>query len=265
MATQVAGAYARLRLLDDQRREAEQRVELERQLERLQRVELMGVQAAGVAHDLNNYLMVVHGALQMLEHGHGSSAADLADAMQATEKSIQVVRQLLALGRPAQRHEGEFELGAKLRDSLHLLRPVIPRSIELVTLREEPARVFADSVQVEQAIANLVLNARDAIASAGRIEVAVDTVTLGPDELRPHPAAQPGRYARMLVRDTGRGISPEHLHRIFEPLFTTKEKGTGLGLAVVARVAQQHHGLVACESTVGQGTTFRFMLPLAGA
>lgn len=264
VATQLAGAYARLRLLERQRREAEQRVELERQLERLQRVELMGVQSAGVAHDLNNYLMVVRSSLELLQSGDLRTAADdLADARLATEKSIQVVQQLLALGRSARTHEGVFELSARLRDSLQVLRPVIPRNIELVTQLEQPARVVADPVQVEQAIANLVLNARDAISSVGRIEVAVDTVTLGPDDVRAYPAARPGRFARMSVRDTGQGISPENLHRIFEPLFTTKAKGTGLGLAVVARVAQQHHGLVACESTVGQGSTFRFMLPLA--
>ena len=113
--------------------------------------------------------------------------------------------------------------------------------------------VNADAVQVEQAIANLVLNARDAIDGAGRIDIELDEITLDDDPSR--------RFARLAVRDSGQGIAPEQRERIFEPLYTTKSNGTGLGLSVVARVAEQHGGLVTCESTVGVGSTFCLLLP----
>lgn len=265
VATQLASAYARWRLIEAQRAEDLRRAALERQLERLQRVEMMGILTAGVAHDLNNYLMVIRVALDGLRSGDPSTVAvDLDAAEGATEWSIAVVQQLLALGRAPRGTPTAFELSDRLREALQVLRPAIPASIEVVERLDQPARVVADPVQVEQALANLVLNARDAIPSVGRIEVEVDTVTLGPDDTRAYPAARPGDFARMSIRDSGVGIAADRMDRIFEPLYTTKARGTGLGLAVVARVAEQHHGFVACESTVGRGSTFRLLLPLAG-
>lgn len=264
LATQLASAYARWRLLEERQRESERRAALERQLERLQRVEMMGVLAAGVAHDLNNYLVVVRGSLDEMAHaGAGARGEDLDNAVHATERSIEVVRQLLALGRNPDGRVREFELGQRARDALQLLRPAIPSSIEVIAPPSPPVTVRADPVQIEQAIANLVLNARDAIRAPGRIQVEVDSVTLGSEAIEAYPNARPGRFGRVSIHDTGLGIAPELRDRIFEPLYTTKPSGTGLGLAVVARVAEQHHGLVACESSPGHGSTFRLLLPLA--
>ncbi len=250
LATQLAGAYSRWCMLEEQDREQERRAALERQLARLQRVEMMGVMTAGVAHDLNNYLMVARLELEAFRDGE----IDTLDAASSVvEKSIAVVQQLLTLGRKQEGNTSSMNLSERVRGSLQLLRPAIPRCINVATRLDPPMHVMADAVQVEQAIANLVLNARDAIAGVGRIDVELDTITLDDDPGR--------RFARLAVRDSGQGIAPEQRERIFEPLYTTKSNGTGLGLAVVARVAEQHGGLVTCESTVGVGSTFCLLLP----
>lgn len=250
LATQLAGAYSRWWMLEEQRREQERRAALERQLARLQRVEMMGVMTAGVAHDLNNYLMIARLELEAFRDGEIDT---LASASSAVEKSIAVVQQLLALGRKQEGNTSSMNLSERVHGSLQLLRPAIPRCINVATRLDPSMRVTADAVQVEQAIANLVLNARDAIAGVGRIDIELDEITLDDDPSR--------RFARLAVRDSGQGIAPEQRERIFEPLYTTKSNGTGLGLSVVARVAEQHGGLVTCESTVGVGSTFCLLLP----
>jgi signal transduction histidine kinase len=116
-------------------------------------------------------------------------------------------------------------------------------------------------VQVDQVLANLVLNARDAVGPAGLIRIGVDEQVLSAEFAGAHPWARPGRFGHVSVSDDGCGIPPEHLERIFDPLFSTKSRGTGLGLAVVSRVVQQHAGLIHCDSTPGCGTTFDLYLP----
>ncbi len=264
LATQLAGAFTRVQLLEKQEQDTVSRLGLERHLESLQRVELMGVLAAGVAHDLNNCLAVVHSNLGSLDLASlapdGGEAVE--DALHATRKACGVVQQLLALGRANSRQHELIDLNARVTSTLQLVRSSIPAEVTVTHEAGHAPLVDGDPVQIEQALANLLINARDAVGRRGRIVVGVMESELTDEFVRTHHWAKPGRYGHVRVRDTGVGIAPEVLTRIYDPLFTTKSTDTGLGLAVVSRVVQQHGGLLHCESTVGAGTTFDVYLPV---
>lgn len=261
LSMQVAAAYSRWQLLEQQRESERARRELERHLESLQRVEMMGVLASGVAHDLNNYLTVIQSGLAQL---HGVDPELLADLRLASVRSSEVTRQLLALGRAQVSRREPVALGAHVESTVQLVRPSMPQGVQLVVEPASAPTVEADPVQVDQVLANLLLNARDAVGDRGTIRIGVDEQVLEQDFVAQHRWARPGRFGRVQVSDDGCGISPENLARVFDPLFSTKSRGTGLGLAVVSRVVQQHDGLVHCDSTVGKGSSFAVYLPAAG-
>lgn len=266
LATQLAGAITRMQLIDRQRQDAASRQRLERHVESLQRVELMGVLAAGVAHDLNNCLSVVQGNLAMIElpaQGEEDTRDAVDAALHASERATGIVRQLLSLGRAQAQHRESIDLDDRVASTIQLVRSSMPSDVLLIHERGMAPRVDGDPVQIEQALANLLINARDAVGTSGQIVVGVSERELTDEFARTHRWARPGRFGRVQVRDSGTGISPEVLPRIFEPLFSTKRTGTGLGLAVVSRVAEQHGGLVHCESVVGHGTTFELYFPIS--
>lgn len=266
LGTQLAGAITRMQLIDRQRQDAASRQRLERHVESLQRVELMGILAAGVAHDLNNCLSVVLGNLGMIElppHGEEDTRDAVDAALHASERATGIVRQLLSLGRAQAQHRESIDLDARVASTIQLVRSSMPSEVTLIHEQGTAPRVDGDPVQIEQALANLLINARDAVGESGQIVVGVSERALTDEFARKHRWARPGRFGRVQVRDTGTGIPPEVLPRIFEPLFSTKSTGTGLGLAVVSRVAEQHGGLVHCESVVGHGTTFELYFPIS--
>jgi signal transduction histidine kinase len=260
---QLAAAYSRLMVLDGRHALEQSQVKLERHLESLQRVELMGILASGVAHDLNNHLTVIQSGLDLIVQGHRDLVEDV---RLAAERAREVTHQLLTLGRASAPRREEIDLRTRLARTVKLLRPSMPRGVQ-VLLEEGSATIEGDPVQIDQVLANLLINARDAVGSSGTIRIGVDERELDPTlPSPPLPASQAiakGRYGHLWVSDDGCGIAPENLDRIFDPLFSTKSKGTGLGLAVVSRVVQQHAGLVLCDSTPGRGTTFEVYLPVA--
>ncbi|MEP7380197.1 MAG: ATP-binding protein [Gemmatimonadota bacterium] len=263
LGTQLAGAIGRMRLLERQRQDAANRLTLERQLESLQRVELMGVLAAGVAHDLNTYLTVVLANLGGLDGSlQGEDAEAVGDALHATRRAAGVVKQLLSLGRAQSRREDRVDLNARVTSTLRLVRSSIPTDVTLVHEVGASPVIEGDPVQIEQALANLLINARDAVGRSGRISVQVGELELTDDFVALNRWARAGRFGHVQVHDSGRGIDPDILPRIFDPLFSTKHAGTGLGLAVVSRVVQQHDGLIHCESSRDGGTTFDLFLPM---
>ena len=260
LGVQLASAYSRLQLLDQQRRDADERAALERRLQTLQRVELMGVLASGVAHDLANYLTVIRSSVELLALDSSDQRA-MDDVEFAIGKARDVVTQLLSLGRSQPVRRERVDLNERVASTLQLVKGALPRTVRVSHDARPVPSVEADPVQIDQVLANLVLNARDAIGPGGSIRIGVDEQVLGADFVRAHPWARPGRYGHVSVCDDGCGIPPEHVQRVFEPLFSTKRTGTGLGLAVVSRVIQQHHGIVHCASTPGTGTTFDVYLP----
>ena len=156
-------------------------------------------------------------------------------------------------------------LDAIVRDAQALMRPVVPKGVELECSVEEGMRVRVDAAQVEQLLLNLVLNACDAMPEGGRVTVRGDAVELDERFAEEHVWARPGLYAQVVVEDTGVGMEPELLARIFEPFFTTKpeEKGSGLGLAISRGVAEQHGGFLHATSVPGEGSRFALFLPRA--
>ena len=270
----LAGSFDRLlegldaRDADRRQAEAERRL-LEERLQAQQRLDSLGVLAGGIAHDFNNLLtpIIANATLAMedLPSGH-ALRADMQEIVTAARHGADLARRILAFSRRQVLQTQVIDLNAELRALEKTLRSAVGEEVEL---RVEPvgvaAYVRADPTQLQQAVLNLAVNAREAMPGGGKLTVTV--AVPGLDGKTPWVARRrpEGRYVLLTVSDTGVGIDAATLPRIFEPFFTTKgsAKGTGLGLATVHGIVQQHGGDVEVASTPGAGTTFRLYLPLA--
>lgn len=248
-------------------RDITEQARLAEQLRRTQKIESMGQLAGGVAHDFNNLLQVVKVNANFLADDPYLSAESrqfLNDIGLAVNRAADLTRQLLALGRRQTLQIKELDPAELTRSILKLVHRVLGEHIEIAfNASGELESVRGDPGQLEQVILNLCVNARDAMPGGGRLTLALDNVLMGPAQVRAWPWARAGRYVRLLVTDTGSGMAPEQLARIFEPFYTTKPtgKGTGLGLSVVQGIVQQHEGFISVYSEVGLGTTFHIYLP----
>jgi two-component system, cell cycle sensor histidine kinase and response regulator CckA len=263
--------YAIYRDITDQR-EAERKLrEREEDLRHAQRLEAVGKLAGGVAHDFNNLLTVINGharfVLSALAEDH-PGRPDLEEVERAGLRAAALTQQLLAFSRRQVLRPEVLNLNGVVREMERMLRRLIGSHIRLVTgLRAQPAAVLADRGQLEQVVMNLVVNARDAMPGGGTLTIATDTTELDPlDPELDNWQTEPGSYVRLVVADTGAGMTPEILDRIFDPFFTTKErgKGTGLGLATVFGIVKQSGGHVTAESN-GEGSRFSVYLRAASA
>jgi PAS domain S-box-containing protein len=241
---------------------------LEVQLRESHKMEAVGQLAAGVAHDFNSLLSVIHGHVSMqlarpdLDR---SVASSLKQVKQAAERAATLTRQLLTFSRKQVVHCTRFDLNATVARQLELLQRAVGETVGIEWHpAPAPAVVDADEPSLEQVVMNLLLNARDAMPNGGHlaVSVALADLTGSPGH---HPDAHAGPYVVLTTRDAGCGIDARILSRIFEPFFTTKPpgKGTGLGLAIVYAIVHRHGGWVEVDSTLGQGSTFRVFLPAA--
>ncbi|MGH7365324.1 MAG: GAF domain-containing protein [Candidatus Rokuibacteriota bacterium] len=244
-----------------------QRKQLEDELRQAQKMEAIGRLAGGVAHDFNNLLTVITGRSVLLL---GRMPAD--DPLRRSVEQIQktadraagLTRQLLAFSRKQVLQRKNLEINGTVAETSAMLRRLIGEDINLLlTLGAGAGRVNADPGQLEQALLNLAVNARDAMPQGGTLSVETDSVQLGAAPPDRPDALPPGPYAVLRVIDTGVGMDAAIQARIFEPFFTTKEpgKGTGLGLSMVHGVVRQHGGEIRVRSVVGGGTTFEIYLP----
>jgi two-component system cell cycle sensor histidine kinase/response regulator CckA len=259
--TELEAANANLK------REMEERVHAERQLRQAQKMEAVGQLAAGVAHDFNNILTVIHGHASMLKMRlgeQGAHAKSISEITNSAERAANLVRQLLAFSRKQLLQFRNVEIGEVIRSVSSMLRQLVGEHIVLET--ECPPGlppVFADRGMIEQLIVNLTVNARDAMPRGGRIAVSSGLMKI--EALKPdaHPEARTGTFVCLTVSDTGSGMDAETLSHLFEPFFTTKEvgKGSGLGLATVYGIVKQHQGWVEVQTQLQVGTTFRVFLP----
>jgi two-component system, chemotaxis family, CheB/CheR fusion protein len=256
----IRDVSTRLRAEDDSRRDEEQR----RQAERM---EAVGRLAGGVAHDFNNLLTAIIGYGDLLKSRAGGDPAlvrDLDMIINAGERATNVTRQLLAFGRKQILQPVVVDLNAVLADMGPMLRVMIGDKVDLVVRPGASlAKVKVDRGQIEQVLANLVLNARDAMPEGGRITIETANLKADDDYLRTHSSVPPGDYVRLSISDTGTGMAPETQAHLFEPFFTTKPKGigTGLGLSTAYGFVKQSGGHVWAYSELGQGTTFHIYLP----
>jgi len=246
-------------------RAREEYTRLQEQLNRAQRLEAIGRLAGGVAHDFNNMLSVILGytelALSKLQP-IDPIYEDLQEVKAAAQRSAELTQHLLAFSRQQPSAPVELDLNEQLRNMDRLLRRLIGEDIQLsYNLDPRPALVYMDPAQVDQIVANLVVNARDAMPHGGRLLIETRHVTLDQDDAQQYIDVEPGEYVLLSVADTGVGMSRDILQHIFEPFFTTKEEGTGLGLSTVYGIVQQNKGGIHVYSEPGKGTTFHIYLP----
>jgi CheY-like chemotaxis protein len=182
----------------------------------------------------------------------------------ATDRAAALTRQLLSFSRRQVMDTRALDLGEQLESVGAMLRRLLPETIDYSLEVDGPLTVDADPGQLEQAVINLAVNARDAMPEGGRLSVCAERVDLSPSLREKHPDARPGPHALLRIADSGEGIAAADLAQIFEPFFTTKPdgRGTGLGLSVVFGIVRQHGGFIEVDSTPGRGSEFRLYLPL---
>jgi len=233
---------------------------LRNELIKMQKLESIGVLAGGIAHDFNNILTGIMGNLSyaqvLLEPGH-RARAPLDSAEQASARAAELTRQLLTFARGGEPIKQATSVAALISESLSLmLRGSRVRGEAMVD--PDVWAVEVDAGQISQVLNNIVINAVQAMPDGGALRIVAENATVGEDAT---PALAEGRYVRVRIVDTGCGVAPETLDRVFEPYFTTKESGSGLGLASAYSIVTRHGGAVSVESEVGRGTTFTLHLP----
>jgi len=252
-------------------RDITRRRELEDQLAFSRKMQAVGQLAGGIAHDFNNLLQTMLGHLQFIAEDiqpTGQTAEDLQEIEKGIDRAITLTRQLLTFSHKQELRSQREDLDAVVVSTVERIQRTLRSSIHLVfESAAQPLPVHIDRGQVEQIVQNLCDNARDAIATTGAITVSTSARTLDAEFCAKHVELRPGRYAAVTVQDDGHGMPPEVLERVFEPFYTTREvgAGTGLGLATIYAVVQQHHGTILATSTVDEGSCFTVLLPMAAA
>jgi len=250
-------------------RDMSERNAAEERLRRAQRLEAVGQLTGGIAHDFNNLLTVVIGNLDLLQERLAADpkAADhAARALKAATRGAALTRQLLAFARRQPLDAKVIDLNERVTATLELLYRTLGEEIEVATaLAPDLWPAMADPGQLEAAIVNLAINARDAMPDGGRLIIETANKRIDENYVARNLEAAPGEYVMLAVSDTGTGMPPEVAARVFEPFFTTKPagKGTGLGLSMVYGFVRQSHGHVQIYSEMGHGTSVRLYLPRA--
>ena len=240
---------------------------IESQLLQSQKMETVGRLAGGIAHDFNNLLQVILGSTEfaLMEAPPSSKiTTELEEIRRAAEKSAELTRQLLAFARKQTIQPRVLELNQTVAGLMKILQRLIGENIELdFKPGTDIPTIKMDPAQIDQILANLVVNARDAISKNGRILITTERVELRKDEMDVGDSRVPGIYARLVISDNGCGMDEKIQTQIFEPFFTTKKTGagTGLGLSTVYGIVEQNHGFINLYSEPGRGTVFRIYLP----
>ena len=243
---------------------------LAEQLMQAQKVEAIGQLAGGIAHDFNNLLTAITGYAELLLHRLGDNhryARELTEILRAAERATRVTGKLLAFSRRQPLDPQNLDLNALLIDLDHLLRRLIGERFDLeLALASGPVMVRAEPTQLEQVVLNLVVNARDAMLEGGVVQIATSPRRVEAAGRAAVAGLRAGDYVELSVRDSGSGMDASTRRRLFEPFFTTKPvgQGTGLGLAMAYGIVQQSGGTILVDSEIGQGSTFRILLPLSG-
>ncbi|WP_136513306.1 ATP-binding protein [Geomonas edaphica] len=270
-ADQLGGMVLVIRDVTEKAEMEEERRVLAHQLAQSQKMEAIGQLAGGVAHDFNNMLGVIigHAELALLATDLSGQMQDrLREILDAASRSAEITRQLLAFSRQQHAEPKVLDLNETIARMLKMLHRLIGEDIDLSwSPGFELSHVRLDPSQLDQVMANLCVNARDAIAGIGKIQIFTDNVTVGTAERARVGDLAPGRYVRLVVADSGCGMSAEVMERIFEPFYTTKQlgRGTGLGLATVFGIVKQNGGHIEVTSSVGKGSVFTLYFPAVSA
>ena len=264
----VIGVRTALLDVTDRKEMEEERVHLETRLRQAQKLETIGTLAGGIAHDFNNLLTPIIGYVDLALEDLGADdplREDLNQVKAGAARGKELVRQILAFGRANEPARVPVGLGRVVEEGLVFVRASLPTTIEIRTdIAPECPPVLADATQLQQVFMNLCANASQAMAPyGGTLNIQVTPFFPDRDFLRFHPALTRQPYARLTVRDTGRGIPSDVLERVFDPFFTTKGvgEGTGLGLSVAHGIVSGHQGTILAESVEGEGSSFHVYLP----
>jgi PAS domain S-box-containing protein len=247
--------------------EMDKKQRLEDQLRQSQKMEAIGTLAGGIAHDFNNILGAIVGFTEMAiddVEGQPLVERNLHAVLKSAMRARDLVKQILAFSRKTNYERTPLSLTPLMKETVQLLRASIPATVEIrFTNTASSDMVLASPVEVQQVLMNLATNASLAIRDKGTLEVSLSDVDFEPDSPVFGTDVAPGEYLQLAVKDTGTGMSPDVMKRVFEPFFTTRElgKGTGMGLAVVYGIVKDLQGTITVESTPEIGSTFRVLLP----
>ncbi len=242
---------------------------LEKTLQQVQKMEAIGTLTGGIAHDFNNILTAVNGYMGIIKN-HSSKDSKLShyveQVLQASNRATDLIRNMMAFSRQTEAKKIALDIGLIVKEALKLLRASIPSTIEIKSnVKTHLGKALVDPSQMHQVVMNLCTNAFQAMEKEGGIlEISLDTETISHDFANIHMNIEQGQYLKLSVSDTGAGIGPDKIERIFEPYFTTKEvgEGTGLGLAMVHGIVKDHNGAITVDSKKGKGSTFIVYLPI---
>jgi len=248
-------------------RDITEKKKMEAKLLQVQKIDSIGNLAGGIAHDFNNILTAILGSASIMKRKVKDDPRWMkyVDLIEITSRrGAAITRQLLTFARKANPHIHPVDANSVIDQTLRLFEATTPKSLHIKTaLCSDPVIVNADEGQLQQAILNLCLNARDAMPNGGILVITSRPVTIDAERARQFPDSVPGEFVMISVADSGAGIPPETLGKIYEPFFTTKDqgKGTGLGLSVVYGVVRAHNGHITVNSEVNSGTIFTIYLP----
>jgi PAS domain S-box-containing protein len=250
-------------------RDISDRRHLEKQLRQAHKMESIGTLAGGIAHDFNNLLYIIMGNTELAidEIRDGNPLLTYLERIKsACLRAADVVKQLLNFSKETAQALKPLDIVAAIREEIRFLRTMIPSTIDIrENLPNDKIFIAADPAQINQVLMNICTNAAQAMQkTGGRIEINAGLTDLDQDQALEYPQLFLGRYARILIEDTGPGIDPENLERIFDPYFTTREvgKGSGMGLAVVHGIVKHHKGAVSVASEKGKGAAFTLLFPV---
>lgn len=265
---EAANLQLKLEIEDRKQRELE-KINLEDQLRRAQKMEALGTLSSGIAHDFNNILTSIIAYTQLLEM-HQFPEGDyvknsLHQILQSAFQARDLVKHIMLFNHKARQINEPVMLDLVVQEVIKMIRASIPSTIKIrEQINCEDCIVFADPVQMRQVLMNLCTNAAHAMhTNGGLLEITLDKVNLSKKQCRSMDDIIPGKYVEMMITDTGYGITPENIPKIFDPYFTTKKpgEGTGLGLSVTLGIIKKHYGSITVKSRVDQGTCFKVLIP----
>ncbi|MFW6139100.1 MAG: PAS domain S-box protein, partial [Spirochaetota bacterium] len=264
---EIKGFIGLMRDITERKQAEADREKLQAQLLQAQKMESVGRLAGGIAHDFNNMLSVIlgHTELELMRADPSDPLyTRLKEIQRASQRSAELTRQLLGFARKQTVEPRVLDLNETVEGMLTMMHRLIGENIDLVWMPDDDLwEVEMDPAQIDQILANLCINARDAIQDVGKVTIEIKNVVLDQDYCSKHAGFIPGQYVMLAVSDNGCGMDRETLAHLFEPFFTTKDfgEGTGLGLATVYGIVKQNNGFINVYSEPGQGTTFRIYLP----
>ena len=254
--------------ITERKRAEEKREALESQLRQSQKMEAVGTLAGGIAHDFNNILAIILGNAELASDDvpdWNPASHSLKEIRKASIRAKDMVQQLLAFSRKTDEENKPLNMTPIIKESMKMLRFAIPTSVAFTErISDDPCNILGDATQINQIMMNLVTNAADAMfEEGGLLEVTLEKTFLQEEKICFDWVLSPGAYVTLKVRDTGEGIDPGVMDRIFDPYYTTKEvgKGTGMGLSVIHGIVNSHGGGVRVESKLGEGTLFEIYFP----